>query len=169
MITESAEDDISNIAPETNAGSEPVTYADVSDLAWANEQRSAITCRAVFPFIGDAPVLVGVVAHDPHAPYIGEIFARAVAGEFGEIAPFVPTAPLVPDRVSSRQFRLQLLGMGLLDTVEGWIDAQPLATQIAYQSSATFERGDAMMQAGFDALGFEPAQVDAFFVAAAGL
>ncbi len=96
------------------------------------------------------PLPFTACASDPGHPHGENIFARAVAGDFGPIAPYVPPAPLVPDRVSSRQFRLQLLALGLLDTVEGWIDAQPLATQIAYQSSATFERGDAMMQAGFD-------------------
>ncbi|MGQ3673111.1 hypothetical protein ACT6QG_12025 [Xanthobacter sp. TB0136] len=80
-----------------------------------------------------------------------------------------PKTDAAPASVSRRQFRLQLLALGLLDQVEGWIDAQPLATQIAYESSATFVRDDTMMQAGFDALGFEPAQVDAFFAAAAGL
>lgn len=78
-------------------------------------------------------------------------------------------APPVPGSVSRRQFRLQLLELGLLDQVEAWIETQPLATQIAYESSAAFVRDDVMMQAGFDALGFEPAQVDAFFVAAAEL
>ncbi len=147
-------------------------YTSVTGLRWSDAAGERLDCMAVLPHIGPEPISLTVIADDPSAPYIGEIFARAVAGEFGPIAPYVapaPSAPLVPDRVSGRQFRLQLLVLGLLDTVEGWIDAQPLATQIAYQSSATFERGDAMMQAGFDALGFEPAQVDAFFVAAAGL
>lgn len=83
------------------------------------------------------------------------------------IRPGEPSSAQMPASVSRRQFRLQLLDMGLLDQVEGWIDTQPLATQIAYESSAAFVRDDAMMQAGFNALGFEPAQVDAFFVAAA--
>lgn len=77
----------------------------------------------------------------------------------------VPPAP-VPDRVTARQFKLQLLADGILDQVEGWIATQSQAIQIAYANSGTFVRDEPMMQAGFAALGFTPEQVDAFFTAA---
>ena len=77
-----------------------------------------------------------------------------------------PPAPPAPDRVTARQFKLQLLADGILDQVEGWIATQSQAGQIAYANSATFVRTDPMMQAGFAALGFTPEQVDAFFTAA---
>ncbi|WP_322994033.1 hypothetical protein [Castellaniella sp.] len=147
-----------------------IAYDSVTDLSWADADATRINCTVVFPSVlNGQPLPYTAGPSDPDYPHSEEIFARAVAGDFGSIAPYVPPAPRVPDRVSGRQFRLQLLALGLLDTVEGWIDAQPLATQIAYQSSATFERGDGMMQAGFDALGFAPEQVDAFFMAAAGV
>lgn len=74
-----------------------------------------------------------------------------------------------PDRVSARQFKLQLLAAGLLDAVEAWIGTQDQAVQIAYANSATFVRTDPMMQAGFAALGFTEQQIDAFFMVAAAL
>lgn len=74
--------------------------------------------------------------------------------------------PPVPDRVTARQFKLQLLADGILDQVEGWIATQSQAVQIAYANSGTFVRDEPMMQAGFAALGFTPEQVDAFFMAA---
>lgn len=74
-----------------------------------------------------------------------------------------------PDRVTSRQFFLQLEVAGLLDQVEAWIDTQPLPTQIAFERSSTFVRDDEMLQQGFAALGFTTEQVDGFFTAAAGL
>lgn len=80
-----------------------------------------------------------------------------------------PPAPPAPDRVTARQFKLQLLADGILDQVEGWIATQSQAVQIAYANSGTFVRDEPMMQAGFAALGFTPEQVDAFFTAAAGL
>lgn len=73
----------------------------------------------------------------------------------------------VPDRVTARQFKLQLLQAGLLASVEGWIGSQSQAVQIAYNNSGTFVRTEPMMQAGFTALGFTPEQIDAFFTAAA--
>lgn len=86
------------------------------------------------------------------------------------VLPYVepPPAP-APDRVTARQFKLQLLSDGLLDHVEGWIATQSQAVQIAYANSGTFVRDEPMMQAGFAALGFTPEQIDAFFTAAAGL
>ncbi|TDR35687.1 hypothetical protein [Aquamicrobium defluvii] len=78
-----------------------------------------------------------------------------------------PPPPPAPDRVSSRQFKLQLLEAGLLDSVDAWIATQDRATQIAYANSGTFVRDDPMMQAGFAALGFTEQQVDDFYTAAA--
>lgn len=77
----------------------------------------------------------------------------------------VPPPP-APDRVTARQFNLQLLADGILDQVEGWIATQSQAVQIAYANSGTFVRDEPMMQAGFAALGFTPEQIDAFFTAA---
>jgi hypothetical protein len=74
---------------------------------------------------------------------------------------------IIPDRVTARQFKLQLLAAGLLDQVESWIATQSQAVQIAYANSGTFVRGEPMMQSGFAALGFTSEQIDAFFTAAA--
>lgn len=75
----------------------------------------------------------------------------------------------VPDRVSSRQFGLQMIAAGIKDQVDTWIATQDAATKWAYERSATFVRDDPMMQTGFAALGFTSAQIDAFFTAAAAL
>lgn len=75
----------------------------------------------------------------------------------------------IPDRVTARQFKLQLLAAGLIGDVEAWIAAQDRAVQIAYEYSGTFVRDEPMMQAGFTALGFTEQQIDVFFAAAAEL
>jgi hypothetical protein len=80
-----------------------------------------------------------------------------------------PPSPVVPERVTARQFKLQLLAAGLLDQVEAWVASQDQAVQIAYANSGTFLRTEPMMQTGFQALGFTAAQIDAFYVAAAAL
>lgn len=72
----------------------------------------------------------------------------------------------IPDRVTARQFKLQLLADDLLATVEGWIATQPQAVQIAYDNSGTFVRYDPVMESGFTALGFTDEQIDEFFIAA---
>lgn len=78
-----------------------------------------------------------------------------------------PPAP-IPDRVTARQFKLALLGMGLLSSVEAWVNNHPNpAVKIAYDNSGTFVRGEPTMQSGFAQLGFSEEQIDAFFTAAA--
>lgn len=79
----------------------------------------------------------------------------------------IPTPTPIPDRVTARQFKLQLLAIGLLAPVEAWVASQSLAVQIAYANSGTFVRDEPMMRAGFEALKLSAAQVDEFFVAAA--
>lgn len=86
-----------------------------------------------------------------------------------EFAIPAPLPPRVPESVSARQFKLQLLAAGLLDDVEAWITAQDRAIQIAYANSGSFVRTEPMMQAGFAALGFAEEQIDAFFTAATAL
>ncbi len=82
----------------------------------------------------------------------------------------------VPDRVSARRFKLQMLEPiepgypdGIIDMVEAWIASQSRAVQISYEDSQEFVRTEPMMQAGFAALGFTEQQIDAFFTAAAAL
>jgi hypothetical protein len=105
---------------------------------------------------------------DDDAP-LAVAIREAMAANPIPIAPYVPPAPRVPVRVSSRQFFLQLETDGLSDLVEGWISAQPLSIQIAFERSGSFIRDDVMLQKGFDDLGFTPAQIDAFFTSAAAL
>lgn len=80
----------------------------------------------------------------------------------------IPAEP-VPDRVTSRQFFLQLEALGLLSAVEAWVDSQALPLQIAFERSSSFVRDDVMLQQGFAALSFSTEQIDGFFRAASEL
>ncbi|WP_327211995.1 hypothetical protein U8Q06_20910 [Rhizobium beringeri] len=83
--------------------------------------------------------------------------------------PSLPAPAPVPESVSARQFKLQLLAENLLDQVEAWVAEQSRAVQIAFEYSGSFVKSEPMMQAGFAALGFSTEQIDAFFAAAAEL
>lgn len=90
----------------------------------------------------------------------------------GDVAPYVPPPepePVIPDRVTARQFKLALLAAGLLHSVESWINSQSQAVQIAYANSGTFVRSEPMMKAGFAALGFTEEQIDALFASASAI
>ncbi len=97
-----------------------------------------------------------------------EVYATALKGN---VAPYVEPEKVIviPDRVTARQFKMQLEKEGLLDAVEGWVSQQEKLVQIAYNNSGTFVRTEPMMQAGFAALKFTSKRADAFFTAAAAL
>jgi len=90
-------------------------------------------------------------------------------GEVVETYPVSDPVAYVPDRVTARQFKLQLLAIGQYDEVQAWVAQQSQAMQIAFEYSGTFLRTEPMMQAGFSAMGFTEEMVDAFFVAAGQL
>lgn len=85
------------------------------------------------------------------------------------LTPYTVPGPAVPERVTARQFKLQLLAVGLIDQVETWVTSQSRQVQIAYANSGTFIRNDPMMESGFTELGFSSVQIDSFYVAAAAL
>lgn len=80
----------------------------------------------------------------------------------------IPPEP-TPDRVSSRQFKLQLDKDGLYDSAVAWVDAQHRQVQIAFHNSHTFDRADRMLHRAFKELGYGPKRVDEFFLAASKL
>lgn len=88
-----------------------------------------------------------------------------------EDAPLLPVPPaVIPDRVTARQFKIQLHHMGLLDSVEAWVAGQDKVVRIAYENSGSFVRSDPMLLTGLTALGLSSGvEMDAFFTAASKL
>lgn len=78
-------------------------------------------------------------------------------------------APAIIFAVSARQFKLQLLAVGLLDAVNAWVSGQSREVQIAFEYSGTFVKNSPMMIAGFAAMGFTDEQIEEFFSAASEL
>ncbi len=71
--------------------------------------------------------------------------------------------------VSARQFKLQLVALGILNEVDAWVKTQSQAVQIAFEYSGSFVKSEPMMQLGFTAMGFTDQQIDDFFTAASRL
>lgn len=99
----------------------------------------------------------------------GEEIEMTPEEEVAWISSLSPELPTVPDSVSARQFKLQLLTAGLIDQVDDWIKTQDRSVQISYEYSGSFVRSSPMMQEGFRAMGFTPQQIDEFFTQAAKL
>jgi hypothetical protein len=110
------------------------------------------------------------IVDNPSIPDGKEVATRTLKMKSG-IPTFVYTYQDVtaPDRVTARQFKMQLYFYGLIDVVEEWVQSQSKAIQIAYQNSGTFVMDEPMMKAGFVELGLTDEQIKQFFIDASKL
>ena len=123
----------------------------------------------------DIPTGVIEITDEQWLEYIDNQGRRKFAD--GQLVEFVPPPPqpIIPDRVSSRQFFMMLDIMdattnpGIFDRVENWVASQPRAIRLAYEKAGSFVRTDENLQQGFAELGFSTDDVVAFFVAASAL
>lgn len=98
---------------------------------------------------------------------IGDLYEN---GEFIK-APIVIPEPepiQVPQMITPRQFRLQLLNLGLLDEVEAMASVDK-ATQIWFEYSLDFQRNHEMLLASASALDLSSEDLDTFFIEASKL
>jgi hypothetical protein len=65
-----------------------MNYSSVTNQKWANAESTLIDCVVTFDHIGE-PVPFTANPNDTEA-HGREIFERAAAGEFGEVAAYVP-------------------------------------------------------------------------------
>jgi hypothetical protein len=99
-----------------------------------------------------------------------ELYAQALAGELGPVAPYVAPPsppPVIPTSVTMRQARLALLGAGLLDQVNAAI-TDP-AAQIEWEYATTVERNSPLVQNLSIGLGLTEEQLDSLFTTASTL
>lgn len=161
-------------------------YDQARNPRWANAGQSAITLEVDFSFISDEWVPFTASPNDSTA-YGPELFARAVAGDFGPVAAYVaPPAP-VPASISDRQFAHELREREILTQAEALdfvrtgaipsplqvlIDALPTQAErdnaeLLLAGATVFERAHPLAAIIGAAFGWTEAQVDDFFRAAA--
>jgi hypothetical protein len=63
-------------------------YSQVKNPKWANEEQTAINCEVNFEHLPEEFVPFTATASGDY-PHTHEIFARCVAGEFGQIQEYV--------------------------------------------------------------------------------
>lgn len=73
-------------------------YTQVTSPRWANAEQTAIDCTVTFTGLGVAPFTAGLTDSTPHGV---EIFNRAVIGEFGAVAAYVPPPAPTPGQVQA--------------------------------------------------------------------
>lgn len=146
-----------------------ITYTEATGPAWANEDQTAINLMVKFNHL---PAAVPFTALPGDAMAHGrELFARAAAGDFGEVAAYVapPAVVDVPAKVTRFQAMAALLHVDRLGEVEAIMAAAstPPLYKLAWREAAEFERASPTIAAIAEQLQLTPAQVDALFVYAA--
>ena len=68
-------------------------FKAVKNPKWSNFEQTMIECEVNFDDLVEEFVPFGAVASGDY-PHTHEIFARCVAGEFGEVAPYTPPADI---------------------------------------------------------------------------
>ena len=84
-----------------------------------------------------------------------------------EVFALEPAPVFVPQQVTMRQARLELLSRGLLDDVEAMIAAAGREAQIEWEYAALVERGNPVIAGVQQQQGFTDAQIDDLFREAA--
>lgn len=129
-----------------------------------------ITLNVEFEGLGIVPF--GASPNDVEA-HGRELYARALAGDFGAIAAYVAPPVVVPTVVTMRQARLAMLDAGILTSVSAALAAMPgaagEAARIEWEYSPTLKRDHPLVSSLSAALGLTPTQLDGLFTAAAGL
>lgn len=75
-----------------------MNYTNAHTPQWADAEQTLITLQVDFDGIGEVSFVASPTDTMPHGR---EVFARASAGEFGVIAPFIPVIPSTEETLAS--------------------------------------------------------------------
>ena len=125
-----------------------------------------ITLTVNFAGLGEVPFCASDTDNESHGR---EIYARAQAGDFGAIAPYVAPPPAIPAVVSIFQACAVLESAGLLDQVEAYFTSTNAskAEKIAWQRIQEVRRDSPLLARLAALLQLSDEQLDSMFISAA--
>lgn len=148
---------------------------------YSSADNSTIDLMVDFDHLPEAEVpYTCSAADDPHG-----LFAAALAGDFGPIAPYVAPPPPVPTSITRRQCARQLLAMQLITPAEALAMTQTGAAPAMVAASLdqlpepdktlalidfaadTYLRSNPLLISLMTATGATSAEIDQFFISAA--
>jgi hypothetical protein len=145
-----------------------ITLISAANPRYLNAEGTAITLDCEFSHLpGEIhPFCAMPIDVEAHGR---EVYARAVAGEFGQITPYVAPPPVIPKVVTMRQAKLALLQQGLLASVNSVIEQAGEAEKIEWQYATEVKRDNSLVQAIASQLSITKQQLDDLFVLAKSL
>ena len=113
------------------------------------------------------------VPTDPEESNSYQLYHRAMAGEFGEIAPYQPPPVPVPQVITARQGKLTLLDFGIYQNVLDYINNlsgdEAVRAKISWEAATEFNRNDPVLAAVTQALNLNSEEIDQMFIHGATL
>ena len=113
------------------------------------------------------------VPTDPEESDSYQLYHRAIAGEFGEIAPYEPLPVPIPQVITARQGKLTLLDFGIYQNVLEYINSlsgdEAIRAKISWEAATEFNRNDPVLEAITEALNLTSEEIDQMFIHGASL
>jgi len=144
-----------------------ITLISAANPQYLNAEGTAITLDCEFSHLPGEIHPFCAMPTDVEA-HGREVYARAIAGEFGPIAPLA-TRSSVPQLVTMRQAKLALLQKGLLDSANAAINQAGEATKIHWEYATEVKRGGSLIQVIASQLNLTEQQLDDLFILAKSL
>lgn len=145
-----------------------IELISASNPRYINENKSAITLDCEFSHLpGEIhPFAAMPIDVEEHGR---DVYARAIAGEFGPIAEYVAPPPRIPKVVTMRQAKLALFQQGLLGSVNSAIEQANEAAKIEWQYATEVKRNNTLVQEIAVQLNLTEQQLDELFTLASTL
>lgn len=138
-------------------------YLVVSDLKWVDAGHTRVDMKVYFQGVGLVPFTASPTDPSAHGR---ELYQRAVAGDFGPVAPHV--APIsgsspVPSSVTPLQARKALRAAGLKTQVDAYVLTLSEEQQEEWEYCTSVERSNGLVVEAATALGMTSVEIDDLF------
>lgn len=148
-------------------------FTNIRDLKYVTADNSFIDLFATCKEYGEIPMTLNLVDTEDLHIFVDKDGKEYPLEEYCktlEIAPYVEpeTHIVVPQSITMRQARLQLLDDGLLDEVEAFV-SQDRKWQIEWEYANEVERTSPLIEAIKVSLGLTDEQIDTTFIEASKL
>lgn len=143
-----------------------IQLISASNPRYSNSENTSILLDCEFSHYPGEVMPFNAMPNDV-AAHGRDVYARAVAGEFGPVAPYILPPVEIPKRVTMRQARLALSEAGLLDDVNAAIVAAGGAAVIEWEYATEVRRSWPLVATLASALNMTEVDLDALFSAAA--
>lgn len=151
-------------------------FTNIRDLRYSSQDKSTIDLLATCSEYGEIPMTLNIVNTEDIHTFVKPDGSEVLLEQYCKtqyIAPYVEPEPepileLIPQVITIRQARLQLLKIGLLDDVDALV-ALDRKSQIEWEYANDIERNSPLVSTLCEQLGLTKEQLDNLFVEASKL